>query len=134
MSDINARGANAAADLNAVSVSAATRNLQAFADEINEMSRQSIDHATETIEKLRNARGFAEVLAIQSSYIREAVDHVLQHTRRFSELMTSFPLELSKSYAEVWSQSVKPAITTTEEAGERAVMETERLSQPFRRS
>ncbi len=134
MSDINPRGADAAADLNAVSVSAATRNLQAIAAEINEMSRQSIEHTSETIEKLRNAHGLAEVVAIQSGYVREAVEHVLQHTRRFSELMTSFPLELSKSYAEVWSKSVKTAIKTTEEAGDKAVAEAERLSEPFRRS
>ena len=134
MSDINPREANGGADPNAVSVSAATGNLQAFATEINEMSRQSIEHASQTIEKLRNARGLAEVLAIQSGYVREAVEHVLQHTRRFSELLTSLPLELSKSYAEVWSKSVKTAIKTTEEAGDKAVAEAERLSEPFRHS
>ena len=134
MSDINPREASSAADLNAVSTLAATRNLQAFAAEFNEMSRQSIEHATETIEKLRSARGLAEVLAIQTGYVREAVEHVLQHSRRFSELLTSLPLELSKSYAEVWSKSMKKAIETTQEAGEKAVSEAERLSQPFQNS
>ena len=134
MSEINRSGAESAAELNAASVSAATRNLQAFAAEINEMSRQSIEHTTETIEKLRNAHGMAEVLAIQSSYVREAMEHVLQHTRRFSELLTAFPLELSKSYADLWSKSVKSAIQTTQDAGEKAVAEAERLSQPFRGS
>lgn len=134
MSEINRSGAESAAELNAASVSAATRNLQAFAAEINEMSRQSIEHTTETIEKLRSAHGMAEVLAIQSSYVREAMEHVLQHTRRFSELLTAFPLELSKSYADLWSKSVKSAIQTTQDAGEKAVAEAERLSQPFRGS
>jgi hypothetical protein len=134
MSEINRSGAESAAELNAASVSAATRNLQAFAAEINEMSRQSIEHTTETIEKLRNAHGMAEVLAIQSSYVREAMEHVLQHTRKFSELLTAFPLELSKSYADLWSKSVKSAIQTTQDAGEKAVAEAERLSQPFRGS
>ncbi len=132
MSDINSRGIGAATELNAIGASAATRNLQAFAAEINEMSRQSIEHTTETLEKLGHARGVAEVLAIQTSYMREAVEHVLQHTRKLSELLTSFPLELSKSYAEVWSRSVKSAIKSTEEAGEKAVAEAQRLSQPFR--
>jgi phasin family protein len=134
MSDINPREANGTADLNAVSVSAATLNLQAFAAEISEMSRQSIEHTTETIEKLRNARGLAEVLAIQSGYVREAVENVLQHTRRFSELLTSLPLELSKSYAEVWSKSMKTTVKTTEDAAEKAVAEAKRLSQPFQHS
>jgi phasin family protein len=132
MSDINPRGADGVAGSNLVS--AATRNLQAFAAEINEMSRQSIEHTSETIEKLRSARGLAEVLAIQSGYVRQAVEHVLQHTRRISELLTSLPLELSKSYAEVWSKSMTTAIKTTEEAGEKAVAEAEHLSQPFRNS
>ena len=134
MSDINPLEANGAADLNAASASAATRNLQAFAAEFNEMSQQSIEHTKEAIEKLRNARGVAEVLAIQSGYIRESVEHVLQHTRRFSELLTSLPLEMSKSYAELWSKSMKTAIETTEEAGEKAAAEAERLSQPFQNS
>jgi hypothetical protein len=134
MSETNRSGAESAAELNAASVSAATRNLQAFAAEISEMSRQSVEHTTETIEKLRNAHGITEVLAIQSSYVREAMEHVLQHTRRFSELLTAFPLELSKSYADLWSKSVKSAIQTTQDAGEKAVAEAERLSQPFRGS
>ena len=134
MSDINPLEANGAADLNAASASAATRNLQAFAAEFNEMSQQSIEHTKEAIEKLRNARGVAEVLAIQSGYIRESVEHVLQHTRRFSELLTSLPLEMSKSYAELWSKSLTTAIKTTEEAGEKAAAEAERLSQPFQNS
>jgi hypothetical protein len=130
MSDINSHEANSAAYLSAIGVSAATRNLQAFTSEFNEMSQQSIEHAKETIEKLRNARGLAEVLAIQSGYVRETVEHVLQHTRRFSELLTSLPLDMSKSYAELWSKSLK----TTEEAGEKAAAEAERLSRPFQNS
>ena len=134
MSDINPHEANRAAELSATGVSAATRNLQAFTAEFNEMSQQSIEHTKETIEKLRSARGLAEVLAIQSGYVRETVEHVLQHTRRISELLTSLPLEMSKSYAELWSKSLTTAIKTTEEAGYKATAEAERLSQPFQNS
>lgn len=123
---------NKAAAADAISVSAATGNLQAFAAEVSDMSRQSIEHASETLEKLRGAHGMAEVLAIQSAYVREAMEHLLQHTRRFSELLTCFPLEMSRSYAEMWSKSMQTAMKTTREAGEKAAAGVERLSQPFR--
>lgn len=70
MSDINLKDANAAADLSASTLSSTTKNLQAFAAEIAEMSRQSIEHTTDTIEKLRNARGLSEILTIQTNFMR----------------------------------------------------------------
>lgn len=125
---------NAAGDLAAAAIFASTRNLQAFAAEMNEMSRQSVEHASETIEKLRGARGLTEVLAIQSGYVREALEHAMRHTRRLGELMASVPLEMSKSCGEAWSKSMKTAMKTTEEASEKAVANAERLAQPFRDS
>jgi hypothetical protein len=140
MADVNEKtniappGPATAADLSAASVSAATKNLQAFAAEISEMSRQTVEHASETIEKLRNAGGLAEVMAIQSTYMREVLEHFMQHTRKFTELIASVPLEMSRSYTEAWSKSVKTAIETTEDAAEKTLANAERLAQPFRDS
>ncbi|VFU08672.1 Phasin family protein [Methylocella tundrae] len=132
MSDINLKDANAAADLSASTLSSTTKNLQAFAAEIAEMSRQSIEHTTDTIEKLRNARGLSEILTIQTNFMREAFEHLSQHTRKFSELMTSLPLEMSKTYAQLWTKSLDSGVRTVEEAGEKAAANVERLSQTYR--
>jgi phasin family protein len=132
MSDINLKDAHVAADLSASTLSSTTKNLQAFAAEIAEMSRQSIEHTTDTIEKLRSARGLSEILTIQTNFMREAFEHLSQHTRKFSELMTSLPLEMSKTYAQLWTKSLDSGVRTVEEAREKAVANGERLSQTYR--
>ncbi len=126
MTEVNLKSSSTPAD--AAGLTAATRNLQAFAAEIAEMSRQSIEHTTETIEKLRQAHGLSDVLAIQTSYVREAFEHLSQHARKFSELMASFPLEMSKTYTEAWTKSLKTAVDATKEAGEKAAENIERLT------
>ncbi len=132
MSDVNLKDLGKAADLGASNVSAASKTLQAFATEVSEMSRESIEHASDAIEKLHNARGLSEVLAIQTAYMREAFEHFSQHTRKFSELMASFPLEMSKSCTDAWTTSLNTAVKTTEDAREKMTANVERLSQTYR--
>jgi hypothetical protein len=96
-------------DLAASGVSAAAKNLQALATEIAEASKESFDHATQTLEKLRGAHSVEEIVAIQSSFVKEAIDKAAQHTKRFGELMTAFPLEMTKSYQDAVTRSMNAA-------------------------
>jgi hypothetical protein len=114
-------------------VSAASRNLHAFASEIAEMSKQSLEHATETLEKLRGARGMSEILAIQTGFVREAFEHIAQHTRKFSELLTALPIEMTKTYQDAWTKSISAAVRTSEEAGRKAVDGVEHFSDEVRK-
>lgn len=114
-------------------VTATSKKLQAFAGEIAEISKHSFDHATETLEKLRNAHGLDEILAIQSSFIKETFDHAVQHTKKFSELFGAFPIELSKTYHEAWAKSVDAAVRAADAAREAVAANVERLSDAARK-
>jgi hypothetical protein len=129
------RGTSTAAgiDLAASSVSTASKNLQAFATEIAEMSKESFDHATQALEKLRNARSMDEVVSIQTSFLKEAFEHSAQRTRRFSELVTAFPLEFTKTYQDTLAKCVNAAIQSTEAAGQAAAAQAERFTDAVRK-
>jgi hypothetical protein len=130
MSEVNLRSSSGPIDADVAGLTSTTKNLQAFAAEMADMSRQSIEHTTETIEKLRQARGLSEILAIQTSYVREAFEHLSQHARKFSELMASFPLEMSKTYTDAWTKSLQTAADAAKQAGETAAENVERFPKP----
>jgi hypothetical protein len=116
------------------SVSAASKNLQALASEIAEMSKQSLEHSTQALEKLRTARSMDEIVGIQTKFLKEAFEHAAQHTRRLNELLTTLPLELTKSYQEVLTKCVNAAVQTTEAASQAAATQAERFSESVRRT
>lgn len=120
-----ATGIDAAVD----GVTATSKKLQAFAGEIAQMSKESFDHATATVEKLRNAHGLEEILTIQSSFMKEAFEHAAQHTRKFSELVAAFPIDLTKTYQDAWTKSVNVAMQTTEAARKAVAANVERFSE-----
>jgi hypothetical protein len=121
-------------DLAVNGVTATSKNLQAFAGEIAQMSKRSLEHATEAMEKLRNARGVEEVVAIQTSFMKEAMEHAAEHSRKFGELMAAFPIEFTKTYHDAWAKSMKAAVQTTEAAGQTVAANLERLSDAARKS
>ena len=53
-----------------------------------------------------------------------------QHARKFSEMMASFPLEMSKTYTEAWTKSLQTAADATKQAGEKADENVERFTNP----
>jgi hypothetical protein len=109
-------------------VGAASKNLQALATEIAEASKESLEHATKTLEKLRGAHSVEEVLSIQASFVKEAFDKAAVHTKRFGELMTAFPMEMTKTYQDALTKCVSAAVKTTEAAGHAMAANVERFS------
>jgi|SRR5664279_1786528 len=53
-------------------INTASQNMQVIASEMPEISKQSFEHMTQTLEKLRHARGADEVVAIQTAFVKEA--------------------------------------------------------------
>ena len=100
----------------ASAINAASKNMQAIAGEIFELSKQSFELTTQTLEKLRNARGVDDVVAIQTDFMKEAFERAAQNARKFSELIATFPVEITKSYQDVWLKSVGDATKATEKA------------------
>ena len=113
---------------------AASRNMQAIAGEIFEISKQSFEHTTQALEKLRNAHGMDEVVAIQTEFVKEAFEHAAQHGRKFSELMTAFPAEITKTYKEAWLTSLNSTVKATETASQTATENIERFSEAAKKA
>jgi hypothetical protein len=108
-------------------INTASQNMQAIASEMLEISKQSFEHTTQTLEKLRHARGVDEVVAIQTAFVKEAFEHAAQHARKFSELMTAFPAQITKTYQEAWLKSVNGIVEATETASCTAAENSDRL-------
>ncbi|MFZ3325206.1 MAG: phasin family protein [Methylocella sp.] len=95
-------------------LNATTKNMRAIAGEILEISKQSFELTTKTLEKLRTAHGVDEVAAIQVDFMKQAFEHAAQHGRKFGELVAAFPTEITKTYQEGWLKSVSAATKATE--------------------
>lgn len=113
---------------------ATSKNLQAIAAEIFEISKQSFDHTTQALEKLRSARGMDEIVTIQSDFVKEAFENAAKHAQKFRELMTAFPAEMTKTYQDAWLKSVNSTVKATETANQTVVENIERFSEAARKA
>jgi hypothetical protein len=112
----------------------ATKNIQAVAGECFEISKQSFEHATQTMEKLRGAHSMDEVMAIQTNYVKEAFENAAQHARKFGELMAVFPSEITKTYQDAWLKSVNAAVQTMQTASQAASDNIDSYSEAARKT
>jgi hypothetical protein len=72
----------------------AVETIEAFAREIAEMTWQAVDRADQHIEKLRQAVRMEEAAAIQADFLKESMEHAVQHIRKYIEMLATFPHEL----------------------------------------
>jgi hypothetical protein len=114
-------------------LNATSKNMQAIAGDF-EISKQSFEHTTQTLEKLRAAYGMDEVLAIQTNFVKEACEHSAQHAQKFSELMTACQAEITKTYQDAWLKSVNRTVKATEEASQTTAESIDRLSDAARKA
>jgi hypothetical protein len=107
----------------------AVETIQAFASEIAQMSGHAFVRSYEHAEKLRKAHSMAsmaEAAAIQADFLKESMEHAVQHTRKYIEMLANFPHELV--------QPVNVAVETAEAARHAAAEKVERLSEVARRT
>jgi len=71
----------------------AVETIQAFAREIAQTSKQALDRTTRHIEELRKAQCMEEAAAIQADFLKEAMEHAVQHTRKYILMLATFPHE-----------------------------------------
>jgi hypothetical protein len=72
----------------------AIKTIQAFAREIAQMSGQALVRTNQHIEKLRKAESMEEAASIQADFLKESMEHAAQHTRKYIEMLATFPHEL----------------------------------------
>jgi hypothetical protein len=99
----------------------AIETIQAFAREIAQLSGQAFVRTDLHIEKLRKADRTEEAAAIQADFLKESMEHAVQHTRKYIEMLATFPHELV--------QPVNVAVETAEAAGHAAAATVGRLSE-----
>ena len=100
--------------------SVASKNMQAFAGELAQMSKKSIEQASTTMEKLRDAKSLEDLMSIQTTFMREAMESATQRTRRLGEMMTTLPLEITRAYQDAMHRATDTAMKTTRAVGEKA--------------
>ena len=115
-------------------IDATSKHFQAVANEMFEMSKQSMDQATQALDKLRSTRVMDEVMSIQSGYVKQSFAYFTQHSRGFGELFMGFPGEITKSYQDAWLQAVNAAVQATQVASQTAADNVKSYSDAARRS
>jgi len=115
-------------------IDATSKHFQAVANEVFEMSKQSMDQTTQALDKLRSTRVMDEVMSIQSDYVKQAFAYFTQHSRRFGELFMGFPGEITKSYQDAWLQAVNAAVQATQVASQTAADNVRSYSDVARKS
>jgi hypothetical protein len=111
----------AANDVAIKGMATAVETIQAFAREIARMSWQAFVRTNWHIEKLRKADRMEEAASIQADWLKESMEHAVQHTRKYMEMLATFPHELV--------QPVNVAVETAEAARHAAAAKAGRLSE-----
>ena len=96
----------------------AVETIQAFAREIAQMSGQALARTNWYIEKLGKAHSTEEAAAIQADFLKESMEHAVQHTRKYFEMLATFPHE-----------PTQPAVEAAEVARHATAAKVGRLSQ-----
>jgi hypothetical protein len=62
-----------------------------MAGEMFDMARETVDHATRTVDLFRSTPVMDEIVAIQTDYVKDFFVYALHPTRRYHELFLGFP-------------------------------------------
>ena len=96
-SDFNAKwpppGLSAAAN----GVSAASKTMQAFVDELSQITQKNFEQTTKIMEDLQGVRSMGDLLALQSEFVQDTFENFNERLRRMSALMAEMPAELAKA-------------------------------------
>jgi hypothetical protein len=99
----------------------AIETIEAFSREIALMSWQAFVRTIWHIDKLREADRMEEAAAIQADWLKESMEHAVQHTRKYIEMLATFPHGLV--------QPVSVAVAAAEAAWYANAAKVERLSE-----
>jgi hypothetical protein len=105
----------------------ATKNMQVIAGEIAKMSMDSYENSAQLIEKLRSAKSWDDIVAIQTGYMKTAYENFSSRTQKLAEIMGTMPQEMARSYQQLFDQGRRgpPAAgETAAQAGEQATDQT----------
>ena len=99
-------------------LSAASKSMQTFTSEIARMSKESVEHTTQLVEKLRGAKTIEDIVSIQTNFMQQSFSNYADYTRRFGELLTMLPLELAKHGRAAVQQGTEAVARNVEQTGQ----------------
>jgi hypothetical protein len=82
----------------------ATKNMQVIAGEIAKMSMDSYENSAQLIEKLRSAKSWEDIVAIQTGYMKTAYENFSSRTQKLGEIMGTMPQEMARTYQQLFDQ------------------------------
>jgi hypothetical protein len=97
----------------------ATKNMQVIAGEIAKMSMDSYENSAQLIEKLRGAKSWEDIVAIQTGYMKTAYENFASRTQKLGEIMGTMPQEMTRTYTQLFNQG-KQGAEAAKRAGEQA--------------
>jgi hypothetical protein len=113
----------------------ATKNMQVIAGEIAKMSMESYENSAQLIEKLRGAKSWEDIVAIQTGYMKTAYENFSSRTQKLGEIMGTMPQEMARSYQQLFDQGRKGAEAAGEvakSAGEGAMKAGEQAAEEIK--
>ena len=87
----------------------ATKNMQVIAGEIAKMSMDSYENSAQLIEKLRAAKSWDDIVAIQTGYMKTAYENFSSRTQKLAEIMGTMPHEMARTYQQLFTQGQQGA-------------------------
>jgi hypothetical protein len=113
----------------------ASQNFQAIASEFAQMSLESVENATQVVDRFSKAKSWDQIFDIQNNYLKISFDTFAQHSTKVAELMTTWPSEMGKTYrrvsrnlAEAGGAAAKTAASESGATAEKAMSAGERAS------
>ncbi len=85
----------------------ATKNMQVIAGEIAKMSMDSYENSAQLIEKLRAAKSWDDIVAIQTGYMKTAYENFSSRTQKLAEIMGTMPQEMARTYQQLFTQGMQ---------------------------
>jgi hypothetical protein len=88
-------------------VSAASKTMQAFIDELSQMTQKNFEQTTRIMEELQSVRSMGDLLAVQTKFVQETFEAFNERLHRMSALMADLPTELAQAGKDLADSNVK---------------------------
>lgn len=92
---------------------AASKTMQALTAEMMAMSMESVKKTAKVFEEMQGARGWPEILRIQTEFFRSSFEDFAKRSRRIAELATAAPVDFAnrtKDAAEKIGEQAEQAV------------------------
>lgn len=113
MTDSNSKWPAPGLGAAATGVTAASKTMQVFIDELSQLTQKNFEQTTKVMEDLRNARSMGDLLSIQSKFVQDTFEGFNERLRRMSTLMAQLPTE--------FAQAGQQAMQETQEAMSKSI-------------